>query len=101
NWYSIGGSGGGLHNFPRCDRQRTSGSKTMKLLTTLTLAALLTAGASFAADPKQTATPASSATPAAAPAKHESTAACEKEAKEKKLTGAEKEKIVEEQYRGI
>ena len=61
----------------------------MKLLPTLTLAALMTAGAAFAAS-----TP--SATPAAKPAKHESSMHCEKQAKEKKLTGDEKDKFVKE-----
>jgi hypothetical protein len=63
----------------------------MKLLSTLTLAALMTAGAAFAADTKPTATPAASATPAAAPAKHEH---CDKQAKDKKLTGDEAKKFV-------
>jgi len=67
----------------------------MKLLSTLTLAALMSAGAAFAAT-TPTATPASSATPAAAPAKHESTAHCEKQAKEKKLSGDEEKKFVKE-----
>ena len=68
----------------------------MKLIPTLTLAALMSAGAAFAAT-TPTATPASSATPAAAakPAKHEGMH-CEKQAKEKKLTGDEKDKFVQE-----
>jgi len=67
----------------------------MKLLPTLSLAALMCAGAAFAAT-TPTATPASSATPAARPAKHESSMHCEKQAKEKKLTGDEKDKFVKE-----
>jgi hypothetical protein len=67
----------------------------MKLLTSLTLAALMTAGAAFAAA-TPTATPATSATPAAKPAKHEASMHCEKQAKEKKLTGDEKDKFVKE-----
>jgi Spy/CpxP family protein refolding chaperone len=67
----------------------------MKMLSTLTLAALMTAGAAFAAT-TPTATPAASATPAAAPAKHESTMHCEKQAKEKKLTGDEEKKFVKD-----
>lgn len=67
----------------------------MKLLSTLTLAALMCAGAAFAAT-TPTATPATSATPAAAPAKKESTAHCEKQAKEKKLSGDEEKKFVKE-----
>ena len=68
----------------------------MKMIASLTLAALMSAGAAFAAT-TPTATPASSATPAAAakPAKHEGMH-CEKQAKEKKLTGEEKEKFVKE-----
>jgi hypothetical protein len=67
----------------------------MKLLSTLTVAALMTAGAAFAAA-TPTATPATSATPAAKPAKHESSMHCEKQAKEKKLTGDQKDKFVKE-----
>ena len=68
----------------------------MKLIASLTLAALMSAGAAFAAT-TPTATPASSATPAAAkPAKHEGSMHCDKVAKEKKLTGEEKEKFVKE-----
>ena len=68
----------------------------MKLIPTLTLAALMSAGAAFAAT-TPTATPASSATPAAAkPANHEGSMHCEKQAKEKKLMGDEKEKFVKE-----
>ena len=67
----------------------------MKMIATLTLAALMSAGAAFAAT-TPTATPASSATPAAAkPAKHEGMH-CDKQAKEKKLTGEEKDKFVKE-----
>ena len=68
----------------------------MKLIASLTLAALMSAGAAFAAT-TPTATPASSATPAAAkPAKHDASMHCDKQAKEKKLTGEEKEKFVKE-----
>jgi hypothetical protein len=68
----------------------------MKLIPTLTLAALMSAGVAFAAT-TPTATPASSATPAAAakPAKHAGMH-CEKQATEKKLMGAEKDKFVKE-----
>ena len=66
----------------------------MKLIPTLALAALMSAGAAFAAT-TPTATPASSATPAAAkPAKHEGSMHCEKQAKEKKLSGEAKDKFV-------
>jgi hypothetical protein len=66
----------------------------MKFIPTLALAALMSAGAAFGAS-TPTATPASSATPAAAkPAKHEGAMHCEKQAKEKKLTGDEKDKFV-------
>jgi Spy/CpxP family protein refolding chaperone len=69
----------------------------MKFISTLTLAALMSTGAAFAAT-TPTATPASSATPAAAakPAKHEGSMHCDKQAKEKKLTGDEKDKFVKE-----
>lgn len=69
----------------------------MKLISTLTLAALMSSGAAYAAT-TPTATPASSATPAAAarPAKHEGSTHCEKRAREKKLTGEEKDKFVKE-----
>lgn len=62
----------------------------MKTLSTLTLTMLLSAGAAFAANTTPTATPAGTATPAstASPAeKHHSMSYCEKQAKEKKLTG--------------
>jgi hypothetical protein len=68
----------------------------MKLFPSLALAALLSAGAAYAAS-TPTATPASSATPAAASAsKHHSASHCEKQAKEKKLTGDEEKKFVKE-----
>ena len=67
----------------------------MKMLSTLTLAALMSAGAAFAAT-TPTATPATSATPAATPAKHESSSHCDKQAKEKKLTGEAKETFMKE-----
>jgi Spy/CpxP family protein refolding chaperone len=72
----------------------------MKLIPTLALAAVMSAGAAFAAT-TPTATPASSATPAAArPAKHEGSMHCEKQAREKKLTGDEKDKFVKECKQG-
>ncbi|HEU4591322.1 MAG TPA: hypothetical protein VFS13_10460 [Steroidobacteraceae bacterium] len=67
----------------------------MKLIPSLALAAVLSTGAAFAAT-TPTATPASSATPAASAQKHNSAAHCEKQAKEKKLMGDEKEKFVKE-----
>lgn len=67
----------------------------MKLLTSFTLAALMCAGAAFAAT-TPTATPATSATPAARTARHEASMHCDKQAREKKLTGEEKEKFVKE-----
>jgi hypothetical protein len=66
----------------------------MKLLPTLTLATLFVAGAAFAAT-TPTATPATTATPAASTMKHDA-ASCEKEAKEKKLAGAEKDKFMKD-----
>jgi Spy/CpxP family protein refolding chaperone len=66
----------------------------MKLLTTLSLAALMSAGSAFAAStPTATATPAATVAPAQ---KHSSGAHCEKQAKEKKLTGDEEKKFVKE-----
>ena len=69
----------------------------MKLFPTLALAALLSAGAAYAAN-SPTATPAGSATPAATSStnKHHSAAHCEKQAKEKKLTGDEEKKFLKE-----
>ena len=68
----------------------------MKSIPTLALVALMSTGAAFAAT-TPTATPASSATPAAAkPAKHEGSMHCEKQAREKKLSGDEKDKFVKE-----
>jgi len=67
----------------------------MKLLSILTIAALMTAGAAFAAS-TPTATVGATATPAATPVKHESAMHCEKQAKEKKLTGDEEKKFVKE-----
>ena len=64
----------------------------MKLLTTLSLAALMSAGGAFAAS-APTATPAATVAPAQ---KHNSTAHCEKLAKEKKLMGDEEKKFVKE-----
>ena len=65
----------------------------MKILPTLAIAALMTAGSAFAAT---TSTP--TATPAAAtPAvKHNSAMHCEKQAREKKLTGDDEKKFVKE-----
>jgi hypothetical protein len=64
----------------------------MKILSTLTLAALLTAGSAFAAT-TPTATP-GTATPTT---KHHHTAMhCEKEAKAKKLTGADEKQFVKD-----
>ena len=66
----------------------------MKMLSTLTVAALLVGGAAFAAaDAKPTATPAASATPAE---KHSGGKHCMKQADEKKLTGDEKKKFLED-----
>jgi hypothetical protein len=64
----------------------------MKLLTTLSLAALMSAGSAFAAS-TPTATPAATVAPAQ---KHNSTAHCEKLAKEKKLMGDEEKKFVKD-----
>jgi hypothetical protein len=55
----------------------------MKLLTALSLAALMSAGSAFAAS-TPTATPAATVAPAS---RHNSAAHCEKQAREKKLTG--------------
>ena len=65
----------------------------MKLLSALTLTALLSTTAAFAADNTGTA----AATPAPAPAaKHMSLKACNKQADEKKLTGADRSSFVKE-----
>ena len=61
----------------------------MKLLSALTLTALLSTTAAFAAD---NAAP----TPAAPAAKHMSLKACNKQADEKKLTGADRTAFVKE-----
>jgi hypothetical protein len=63
----------------------------MNILSTLTLVALLSAGSAFAAA-TPTATPAS-ATPTT---KHHSAMHCEKEAKAKKLSGAEEKQFVKD-----
>jgi hypothetical protein len=63
----------------------------MKLLSALTLTALLSTTAAFAADNTGTA----AATPAPA-AKHMSLKACNKQADEKKLTGADRSSFVKE-----
>jgi hypothetical protein len=62
----------------------------MKLLSALTLTALLSTSAAFAAD----APAAGSAS--AAPAKHMSLKACNKQADEKKLTGADRSAFVKD-----
>ena len=64
----------------------------MKLLSALTLTALLSTTAAFAADNNT-----GSTAPAAAPAaKHMSLKACNKQADEKKLTGADRSAFVKE-----
>jgi psiF repeat-containing protein len=63
----------------------------MKLLSALTLTALLSTTAAFAADN----TTGAAATPAPA-AKHMSLKACNKQADEKKLTGADRSAFVKE-----
>ena len=63
----------------------------MKLLSALTLTALLSTSAAFAAD-----APAAGSSTAAAPAKHMSLKACNKQADEKKLTGADRSAFVKE-----
>ena len=65
----------------------------MKSFPTLAIAALMTAGSAFAAT-----TSAPTATPAAAtPAvKHHAAMHCEKQAREKKLTGDDEKKFVKE-----
>ena len=64
----------------------------MKLLSALTLTALLSTTAAFAAD-NNTGGTASSSAPAA---KHMSLKACNKQADEKKLTGADRSAFVKE-----
>ena len=64
----------------------------MKLLTTLSLAALMSAGSAFAAS-TPTATPAATVAPAT---KHHSAMHCEKQAREKKLTGDAEKTFVKE-----
>ncbi len=66
----------------------------MKLLSALTLTALLSASAAFAADAPAAGTAAPA--PAAAPAKHMSLKACNKQADEKKLTGADRSAFVKD-----
>ena len=63
----------------------------MKLLSALTLTALLGTSAAFAADQ-----PATSGTAAAPAAKHMSLKACNKQADEKKLTGADRTAFVKD-----
>jgi hypothetical protein len=67
----------------------------MKWIPSLALTALLSTGVALAAS-TPTAKPASNATPAAATHKHNSVAHCERQAKEKKLMGHEKEKFLQE-----
>ena len=64
----------------------------MKLLTALSLAALMSAGGAYAAS-TPTATPAATVAPAH---KHNSTAHCEKQAREKKLTGDAEKSFVKD-----
>ncbi|HET9864620.1 MAG TPA: hypothetical protein VFP37_14330 [Steroidobacteraceae bacterium] len=72
----------------------------MKSISSAALAALLSTGVAFAAG-TPTAKPASSATPAAtATHKHDSAAHCERQAREKKLMGADKDKFVKECKQG-
>lgn len=71
----------------------------MKSISSAVLAALLSTGVAFAAG-TPTAKPASSATPAAATHKHESVSHCERQAREKKLMGADKDKFVKECKQG-
>ena len=69
----------------------------MKLLTTLTLGALLTAGAAFAATAPASSTPTATPAAQAQPAqKHNSAMHCEKQAREKKLTGEAEKTFVKE-----
>jgi hypothetical protein len=65
----------------------------MKMIPTLAVAALLGAGTAFAAA-APTATPAATAKPAAVHTRHASTMHCEKEARAKKLSGAEEKTFV-------
>lgn len=69
----------------------------MKLLSALTLTALLSTTAAFAQDNAGTA----SSTPASTPAaKHMSLKACNKQADEKKLTGADRSAFVKDCHGG-
>ena len=65
----------------------------MKIAATLAAIALIGCGSAFAADP-----PAGSAAtaPSATPVKHASLKACNKQADEKKLTGADRSKFVKD-----
>jgi hypothetical protein len=64
----------------------------MKMISTLTLGALLITGAAFAATTPSGSAPTATPATQAQPAQKHSAAHCEKQAKEKKLTGdAEKE----------
>jgi ribosomal protein L12E/L44/L45/RPP1/RPP2 len=68
----------------------------MKILSTLTLGALLITGAAFAATAPTGSAPTATPATQAQPAQKHSAAHCEKQAKEKKLTGdAEKEFVKE------
>jgi hypothetical protein len=67
----------------------------MKLLSTLTIAALLSAGSAFAAS-TPTVTAGATATPAGAPVKHESAMHCQKQARDRKLTGDAEKQFLKE-----
>jgi hypothetical protein len=68
----------------------------MKLAATLAAVALIGCASAFAAD----APAAGAAAPAATPAKHVSLKACNKQADEKKLTGADRSKFVKDCHAG-
>jgi hypothetical protein len=63
----------------------------MKILSSLTLAALLSVGSAFAAS-----TPTATAATATPTTKHHSTQHCEREAKAKKLSGANEKQFVKD-----
>ena len=68
----------------------------MKMLSTLSLAALLMSGAAFAATAPTGATPTATPATQAQPAQKHSAAHCEKQAKEKKLTGDAEKQFLKE-----
>ena len=69
----------------------------MKLISTLTVAALMSAGAAFAATtPAAPTTPTATPVPSATPADKHTGMRCEKEAKEKNLTGDAEKKFVKD-----